>query len=93
MRRAPAPPPAVSTHPLPPSGAQAVASATTAAAAPAELAAGRFGTQLQAASSVTAPAASSGPGSALQEGTINRSKDGGKADGKGVMGPPPAKAR
>ena len=50
MRRAPAPPPAVSTHPLPPSGAQAVASATTAAAAPAELAGSAHSYKLPAVS-------------------------------------------
>ena len=96
MRRAPAPPPYLSANTpaaaiAAENGPPAVEAGPTAAAA----CAGRSTTEAEASVSGRDAAMTASASSAMQEGAANRSKDVAKTDaqGKVVMGPPPAKTR
>lgn len=96
MRRAPAPPPHLSANA--PAAATAAESGPSAVEAGPTAAAGRSGrctTEAEASVSGRDAAMTASASSAMQEGAANRSKDVGKTDaqGKVVMGPPPAKTR
>lgn len=96
MRRAPAPPPHLSTGA--PAAATAAENGPPAVETGPTAAAGRTGrctTEAEASVSGRDAAMTASASSAMQEGAANRSKDVGKTDaqGKVVMGPPPAKIR